>query len=40
MHGDLWETAVFSARDSREPRLTRSLLSDPSYNDGTLLLAQ
>jgi hypothetical protein len=32
MHGDLSETASFSACDSREPLLTRSLLSDPSHN--------
>jgi hypothetical protein len=40
MHGDLSETAQFSACDSREPLLTGSLLSDPSHNHGTLLLAQ
>lgn len=40
MHGDLSETASFSACDSREPLLTRSLLSDPSHNHGTLLLTQ
>jgi hypothetical protein len=32
MHGNLSKTASFSACDSREPLLTRSLLSDPSHN--------
>ena len=37
MHGELSETASFSACDSREPLLTWSLLSDPSHNHGSLL---